>query len=210
MPNEDMIAYWNEVAGPRWVEQRPRLDAFMAPLTQVLVERIGFRPGQSVVDIGCGAGSLCLEAKQRIGQSGHVTGVDVSLPLVTEAKRRSLEAGVDISFIHGDAQTVKLPRADAVISRFGVMFFEDRQAGFENLRRALKPQGRLVFLCWQAPEENAWFWLPNRALEGLVELEPPLPSAPGPFALEDAAELEGLLRAAHYDEIHFEKCQALY
>ena len=92
--NADQVAYWNEVAGPKWVTNQARLDRFMAPLTAFLVDAIATRPGESALDVGCGCGDLALTLAARVGAAGRVLGVDVSEPMLAQARARTVEANL--------------------------------------------------------------------------------------------------------------------
>lgn len=100
--------------------------------------------------MGCGNGALILAVAPRRRPDGHVVGLDLSQPMLAEAHRRSEAAGLrNTTFEHGDAQIHPLPDGgfDALMSRFGVMFFADPAAAFANLTRSLRPGGRLVVAC---------------------------------------------------------------
>ncbi|HKP78370.1 MAG TPA: class I SAM-dependent methyltransferase, partial [Phenylobacterium sp.] len=130
-------------------------------------------------------------------------GVDISRPLLEIARRRS-EGRSDVSFLEADAQTHAFEPAsfDAVFSRFGVMFFADPAAAFANIRRALKPGGRLAFVCWRTPAENPIMSLPMQAALAHVEAPPPPdPGAPGPFAFAESERLRAILDAGGFSGI---------
>jgi len=124
------------------------------------------------------------------------------------ARARERAAGLpQVSFLQADAQTAELPRAhfDAVFSRFGVMFFESPVDAFRNLRGALRPGGRLAFVCWRPPQENPWITLPMAAVAPLLELPPPPPAgAPGMFAFADGQRVASLLKEAGFERVKVE------
>lgn len=204
-PNAEQIRYWNEVAGPRWVSQNERLDHMIGALGTAAIERAAPAPGERVIDVGCGCGSTSLEIARRAGTAGSVLGVDISAPMLGVARERASAANV--RFETADAQTHAFPAAsfDLVFSRFGVMFFADPTAAFRNLRGALRPSGRIVFLCWQALARNPWMTVPLAALASVVPLPPPPPpDAPGPFSFGDPERVRGILSSAGFGEIAFE------
>ena len=136
----------------------------LAPLGEAAIARLHPDPGEHVLDIGCGTGTTTLELARLVGNSGQVTGVDVSAPMLDEARRRAADAGLaNVSFVVADAGVHQFePRHfDAAFSRMGIMFFAEAAAGFTNLRRALRPGGRLTFVCWRSPEENSWVTEPG-------------------------------------------------
>lgn len=154
MANEQQIERWNGEAATRWLAQRSRHAAVRDRLVRHLLECV--RPGDRVLDVGCGCGELTARLP-----GAEVVGLDASEPLLAVARR---ETGVRL--LHGDAQTVDLPSEhfDTVVSSFGVMFFDDPVAAFRNLGAALRPGGRLAFLCWQNALDNEVFSVPLRAL----------------------------------------------
>ncbi len=207
--NDEQIVYWNEKAGPKWVAMQERLDAQLEPFTQAMLDRAKLWPGEHVLDIGCGCGASTLDAVSRIQPEGLAVGVDISRPMLDRARERASANKIDdVEFIEADAQTLAFAPGefDAAISRFGVMFFVDPVAAFANIRRALKPGGRLCFICWRPMIENPWMTIPMRAAAQHLELPvPPDPTAPGPFAFGDAERLRAILNTAGYDDVLVEK-----
>ena len=202
-PNAQQITYWNEAAGPTWADLQGPLDRQLAPLGRAAMAALAPRPGERVLDIGCGAGGTSLQLAQAVAPGGDVTGVDISRPLLEVARQRA--SGIPgLSFVEADAQTYPFETAgfDAVFSRFGVMFFADPVAAFANIRRALKPGGRLAFVCWRAPAENPIMTLPMAAaLAHLPPPAPPEPGAPGPFAFADPERVRTILGTAGFTDI---------
>jgi SAM-dependent methyltransferase len=125
--------------------------------------------------------------------------------MLARARERALAAGLaHASFVDADAQTYAFEpaRADAVFSRFGVMFFHDPVAAFANLRGALRPGGRAGLLCWQAFERNPWMALPAAAAARHVPMPPrPSPGAPGPFGLADPTHVRAVLEGAGFADV---------
>jgi SAM-dependent methyltransferase len=207
-PNAEQIRYWNETSGPKWVARQSALDQQLAPLGGIVADRLGLAPGERVLDVGCGCGESTLELARRVGPDGRVVGVDVSATMLARAGERVAEARLgNVALLQGDAQEHPFDAAafDVVYSRFGVMFFADPVAAFANLRRALRPGGRLGFVCWQALGVNPWMTVPLQAIIGLVPLPPPPPpGAPGPFAVADRERVVGLLEAAGFTDVGLE------
>ncbi len=204
MNNEDQIEYWNGPGGQKWVEEAQRLDAMLAGFADKVIAAADLKQGEQAMDIGCGAGSLTLLAAD---QTGAALGVDVSKPLIGLARQRASDAGSPAQFEIADASAYRAPaKADAVISRFGVMFFEDPSAAFANVGHSTAPGGRLAFMCWQALPANDWAFAPLQAALPFLK-EPPAPAdptAPGPFAFQDKDRVAGLLSDAGWTNIQIE------
>lgn len=208
--NAEQSEYWNEQAGPKWVDMQDFLDGQLGPLGLAAMERLGSLEGALVADIGCGCGSTSLELAGRVGP-GSVYGFDLSSPMLTRARERAAAGGVENAhFLQADAQTHRFEtRVDAVFSRFGVMFFADPAAAFSNLRSAMKPDGKLAFVCWRELRENEWMMIPlMAALEHLPPPELPAPDAPGPFSFADDGRLRGILDAAGFKQVEIDRHDA--
>lgn len=205
--NADQVAYWNAQAGETWATHQERLDRQIETLGAVAMAALAPRPGEGAIDIGCGCGQTTLALAGAVGPGGFVTGVDISRPMLAVARRRAASAA-NAAFLEADAQTHPFPpgAADAIFSRFGVMFFEDPSAAFANIRAALKPGGRLGFVCWRPFPLNEWMLVPLQAALALVPAPPPPPDpfAPGPFAFADADRVRGILEGAGFSEIAIE------
>ena len=211
--NADQIEYWNGEVGRRWVRRRATLDRAFAPLTAALLERAAPRPGERVLDVGCGCGTTALALAERVGAGGHVLAVDVSRPMLDHARARAAADGgtrAPVEWLEADAAARGFgPPVDLLVSRFGVMFFDDPAAAFANLRRALRPGGRLAMLCWRAREENPWVAVALAAVLRVVPPpEPAPPEAPGPFAFADAGRVERVLAGAGFGGIASERRDA--
>ncbi|MEH3061597.1 MAG: class I SAM-dependent methyltransferase [Methylobacterium radiotolerans] len=203
--------YWNGEVGTRWARNQAVLDAMFVPLTEALFARAGLAPGETVLDIGCGAGATTLEAARRVGPAGSVTGADISAPLLAVGRERAeaeAPGSASLRFVAADVETADLGRFDHVVSRFGVMFFADSARAFANVRRMLRPGGRMTFLCWRPLAENLWVGVPRDAVLPLLPEvpPPPQPDTPGPFRFADADPLVALLRSAGFDAV---TCDAL-
>jgi SAM-dependent methyltransferase len=200
--NADQIAYWNAVAGETWASLQDHLDRQLEPLGVRARQALAPRPGERILDIGCGSGQTTLDLAEAVTPGGTVLGVDISRPMLDLARRRA--AGVaGVSFQEADAQTFAFEPAsfDAAFSRFGVMFFADPVAAFRNIAGALKPGGRLAFVCWRTPQENVFMTLPMAAAASVLpppDASPPPPSAQGPFAFADAAHVRDILGKAGF------------
>lgn len=208
MSNAEARAYWSEQGGPRWVRQRDHHDAVLAPLLEALLDAADPHPGELVLDIGCGSGTSTITAAEAVAPDGRVVGIDFSPVLLDDLRRRldDLRAGgreLPVDVLLADAQTDLLPGpADLVISRFGVMFFDDPTSAWRNLREATGDEGRLAFVCWQAPELNTWVSVPGAAAVAVApDTVMPPADAPGPFGLADADRTAAMLTAAGWRDV---------
>jgi SAM-dependent methyltransferase len=200
--NADQIEYWNGPPGEKWVKNQQVMDASLASATAGLLSLAAIKPGERILDIGCGSGQISLLAADAAGAAGQVTGVDISRPLLALARQRA-EGRANIGFIEADAATQPfVPEHDLLISRFGVMFFDDPPRAFANLRKAAKRGGRLAFVCWRPVAENEYAAMPFAIAKPLMPPLPPAdPHAPGPFALADADRLRVILAGAGFCDI---------
>jgi SAM-dependent methyltransferase len=193
---------WNGDSGDRWAANLARLDLMLEDFGNAAIAAADARPGDHVVDIGCGSGTSTFVLAKQVGPGGHVLGVDISEQLV-EIARAAAPAGAPVEFRCADAATASLPGGafDLLFSRFGVMFFDDPVAAFGRMRGALKPGGRLVFVCWRSAQENDWVRLPMAAIRDIVQPAPADPNAPGPFAFGDRDRLADILAVAGFAAI---------
>ena len=203
--NAAQIDYWNATAGQTWARYQAQLDRQIEPLGLEALRSLGARPGERVLDVGCGCGQTTLELAERVGAVGAVTGIDISSPMLAIAGARTVPVGAaQPQFIECDAQTADLGRGryDAVFSRFGVMFFSDPVAAFANLRKALTANGRLTFVCWRPFSENLWMRTPMEAAQPYLPPSPPMdPTDPGPFAFADPGRVRSILSEAGFSDV---------
>jgi ubiquinone/menaquinone biosynthesis C-methylase UbiE len=164
---------------------------------------VGVRPGDHVLDIGCGAGQSTRDAA-RVAAPGRVLGIDISAQLLERARQRTAAEGLDnVTYELGDAQVHPFApeQYDLAISRFGTMFFADPVAAFSNIARALRPGARVVLLVWQSHERNEWAAAIDTALSGPAG--PPTAKADDAFSLGDPATTTRILDRAGFRTIHF-------
>ncbi|MDN3243056.1 class I SAM-dependent methyltransferase [Glycomyces tritici] len=204
MVNESMRQNWSEGASG-WVANEAVFDAVFAPVTAAIIARAAPASGHRVLDVGCGSGTLLAECA---AAGAAVVGVDIAEGMAAAARRRVPEATVLVA----DAQTTDLLDAapgapfDRIVSRFGVMFFEDPVAAFANLRSAAAPGGRLVFACWRSEAENPIFRTGTTVLMDRLdpEPEPSDPGAPGPTAFADRDRLDAVLAGSGWDPVRID------
>jgi len=205
--NEQQIEYWNGRAGRRWAAQQERIDWNLAEITEAVIPFARAKPGEHILDIGCGCGTATLMLARAVRPNGSVAGVDISAPMLAVARARAHSGQADIPFIEADASVYDFqPTFDLVFSRFGVMFFADPFAAFANIHKAVAPKGRLAFVCWRSMPDNMWAAAPFAAAKHLLPpQEAPDPYAPGPFAFADGARLTDILSRAGFHDVALTK-----
>lgn len=194
--DNEQAKLWNGPAGRAWVEAQAVLDQMFKPFEDMLAEAASAVAGGRVLDIGCGTGCTTIAAARRLGPGGSSTGVDISEPMIATARTRAERDGIAASFICADAQTCILEPAsfDMIISRFGVMFFDDPVLAFAHLRRAARDGAELRFAAWRSAAENPFMTTAERAAAPLLpNLPPRRPGAPGQFAFADQARVARIL-----------------
>jgi len=204
--NAREIAYWNGPGGERWVSHQRMQDALLAEVAGLLLERAAPRAGESVLDIGCGAGTTSLALARQVAPAGRVLGVDVSAPLLERARQQA-SADLPVEFALADATVYPFaPRAaDLLFSRFGVMFFADPARSFANMRGGLRAGARAVFACWRPPRDNPWLMLPLQAAYRHVPRLPEAgPEDPGLFSFASEPRVRGILERAGFGAIALE------
>lgn len=206
---EDPEGYWNDEAADKWVRAQGAVDRMVRPITAFLLEAAAAKPGERVLDVGCGCGTTTLAFSDAVGEQGRVVGLDISRPMLAEAKRRG-QGRANLSFVDGDAGAYAFSGEgyDLLTSRFGVMFFPEPQAAFANLRGGLKPGGRVAMACWQGPKKNPWI---SFMMGAFPEVDPPLPGpddGPGPFSLSNREQTVSLLEGAGFSDVRLEGFEA--
>jgi SAM-dependent methyltransferase len=206
--NTEMQRHWNEVAGPRWVARAGAQEARNAEVAEILLEAAQPGPGDRVLDVGCGTGPTVMPCAAAVAPGGHVTGIDISEPMLAQARKNVAAAGLaNVSLVLADAQVHRFPpdSFDLVISRFGVMFFADPVAAFTNLQAGLRAGGRLCMAVWSTIENNAHWRIPfGIAVRHLGAPAPVAPHQPGPMAFRDPDYLRGILEKAGFADIDIE------
>lgn len=202
--NQQEIEFWNGGGAERWVAFQERIDPCIRPFGEAALATLAeLRPlaGARVIDVGCGCGDTSLALAERVGRSGSVIGVDVSAPMLARARERG--AGLpNLRFAVGDASAIDVGPADALYSRFGMMFFADPVAAFTHLRRQLVPGAPIAFACWKALAENPWAGVPLRTVAEVVGAPPPPPpDEPGPFAFAAEARVREILERAGFSAV---------
>ncbi|HEX6238508.1 MAG TPA: methyltransferase domain-containing protein [Acidimicrobiales bacterium] len=207
-PNAEEIRWWAQVEGPHYVAEAERYDDLLSEFSDVLFEAADLQPGERVLDVGCGNGGTTIEASARVRPGGAVVGVDVSPPMLALARERARSTGVtEAEFVQADAQVhaFEQPGFDKVISRNGLMFFEDPEAAFANLADALRPGGRIAFVAPEGPDRSEWIMAAGVAAAPYIGIPPGLgPNTPGPYGLADPDRTRAILEKAGFTDIRIE------
>lgn len=198
---------WEGERVERWLAQAGRLERQLAPVNEVLIAAADLQVGERVLDVGCGHGPSTRRAAGVIGPNGRVTGIDVAEAMIEAA--RSIEVSdqaAAIDWVVGDVTDWTSPYLhDVVLSRFGVMFFDDPDAAFRSLAAATTPGGRLCVAVWARRDEVPLFEVPFQAAAATLDrlgvaFEPP-PVDGGPFSLSDRTAVEALLAGAGWTSV---------
>ncbi len=200
----DQTALWNGPAGNAWVESQELIGQVLKPFEDLLVDAIAPETMTRLLDVGCGTGSTTRALARRLGPNSRSTGVDISEPMIAAARACAARDGLSVTFLLADAQTHAFEPAsfDTIVSRFGVMFFDDPVQAFANLRRAAAEGSRLLFVAWRSAAENPFMTLAERVAAPLL---PNLPvrrtNEPGQFAFGDGDRVRRILKASGWSEI---------
>ena len=210
MSNADQEEFWSGAAGAAWVAQQDAMDAALEPVLNAVLDAAALKPRQRVLDIGCGAGASTLQAAHQVGPDGSVLGADISQTLVSHAETRLADVP-HASVITADAATVALPGPfDEMISRFGVMFFDDTAAAFRNIAASLAPGAQLTMAAWADARQNPYFMAPAAAARQVLgDLPKGDRRLPGPFAFEEADRVRAMLSEAGLSDIAFDTQQMM-
>ena len=209
-PNRAQRDYWATEGALQYRDYGDINEALFAPFGQVMLDAARLKPGDRVLDVGCGHGASTLNAAERVAPAGRVVGIDISAAMLEPARQLVAAAGVDnIELQQADAQVHAFEPTsfDAVISQFGTMFFEDPGVAFGNLARALRPGGRLVFVCWRDPLQSEWVAVAlGAAVAALGQIPDLAPTdAPGPFALANGDRLAQLIVGGGFRDVTLER-----
>ena len=201
---DEQAALWNGVAGRAWVDAQQALDRLFTPFEDLLVTAVTAASARAVLDVGCGTGATTLAVARRFRGNGRCVGVDISAPMLELARVRAEAEHLPAQFIHADAERYAFEPAvfDAVISRFGVMFFERPVDAFANIRHAAQPDATLCLIAWRSAADNPFMTTAERAAAPLLpNLPPRKPDAPGQFAFADRDRVRTILQNSGWREI---------
>ncbi|MGJ7613836.1 MULTISPECIES: class I SAM-dependent methyltransferase [unclassified Variovorax] len=198
---------WNGPSGHTWVDMQATLDHLFQPFEDLLVEAVADAGAHHVLDVGCGTGATTLAISRSArsqGAEGRSTGIDISQPMIATARSRAERQGTQsTSFVCADVQAHAFEAGafDMLVSRFGVMFFDDPVRAFSNLRRAATDHASLKFIAWRSAAENPFMTTAERAAAPLLDLPARQPGAPGQFAFAERQHVLGILQQSGWQDI---------
>jgi SAM-dependent methyltransferase len=202
--DSEQAKLWNGRSGRAWVDLQEALDGLFEPFEHLLVDAVVAASARQVLDIGCGTGATTLAVARRIGPKGGCVGLDISEPMLGTARGRAERERVSTTFICADAQTYAFEPAtfDMIVSRFGVMFFDNPVRAFANLRHATRENGELRFIAWRSEADNPFMTTAERAAAPLLpNLPPRRPDVPGQFAFADPERVRRILDDAGWSGV---------
>ena len=206
------VQFWNEVLAPKFIRFKHILVGGLSRHSEAVFPALPVRPGDRVLDVGCGFGDTAIRLAERVGPEGSVVGIDCCDAFLDYAREEVAARGLkNVSFMRGDAE-IALPAEnfDFVFARFGTMFFANPVAGLRNMRKALRPGGRMVHIVWRRRADNPWLSMAKDVVLGFL----PEPGAdaqtcgPGPFSMADEQTVTAMMRAAGYENIEFRRVDA--
>jgi len=209
--NREATEAWSGPLFDRFVQYRELVADGLGAHGEAAIAAHPPRPGDRVLDLGCGFGDTTQRLAGLIGPEGEALGVDVSEPFIELALREAAEAGCEnVDFTVGDVQVAELPGPfDYAFSRMGIMFFANPVQALRNVRSALVPGGRLCAVVWRRKLDNGWMNRAELVVDGYLEHpeESDEPTCgPGPFSMADADTVSEQLTIAGFEQICFQRC----
>jgi SAM-dependent methyltransferase len=204
---DEQATLWNGPAGRAWVETQALLDHLFRPFEALLVDAVSARTPGQVLDVGCGTGSTTLAVARQLGADGCATGIDISEPMIAAARARADREGTPARFVCANAQAYAFHPAslDLIVSRFGVMFFDDPVQAFANLRDAARSDAELRLIAWRSAAENPFMTTAERAAAPVLpELPTRRPDGPGQFAFANRDRVRSILDESGWAGIEIE------
>lgn len=194
---------WAAARGEKWRAQLSGMETMLTPVDEPLIRALRLDAPWRIADIGCGGGGTSLEIQRRAPAGSVVHGFDISPALIETARARKRSDERTIAFARKDVATASAPEElyDRLVSRFGIMFYDDPPAAFANLARWLAPGGRFAFAVWGRPAENPWMSSLREVAAEVIDVPPPDPEAPGPFRYAGADKLLTLLDRAGFADL---------
>ena len=209
--NDEQFEFWNEGIGQWWVDEDESMNERLSILTEELFLKSNIKKDDKVLDIGCGGGQTTFEVSEMVGENGYVLGADISKILLDLAKSKYANTK-NLEFKLCDVQNYEFRENsfNKVISRFGVMFFENPIEAFKNIYDSLQEGGSLNFVCWTNVMENEFFTDPtNIIIRHLNKDFPEITRSPGPLAFSEEKYINEILSNSGFKNIKVEKVYSL-
>jgi len=210
--DSEFVQFWNEVLAPKFIRFRHVLVDGLTRHSEAVFPHLPVRRGDRVLDVGCGFGDTAMKLARLVGPDGEVVGIDCCDAFLAAAEADLAHSRQsNVSFMRGDAE-IALPEGafDFVFSRFGTMFFANPVAGLRNMRRALRPGGRMSHIVWRDPVDNPWLSMAKDIV--LQYLPAPGENArtcgPGPFSMADEPTVRKMMEIAGYTDLTFQRVDA--
>jgi len=207
MAEGQTAAGWDAERSRIWLSNLADCEAPLVPVSAAIFEVANLRAGEQVLDVGWGAGALTVEAARRVGPQGRVVGLDISPEMIEAARRRWTESNLEWLVVDAGEADLSPEAFDAIISRFGVMFFAHPEAAFRRLRMACRTGGRLVTAAWAHRDEVPYFAVPYEILTSVLDRHhasyTPVSAVEGPYSLGNEEQTTRSLQAAGWDQIQF-------
>jgi ubiquinone/menaquinone biosynthesis C-methylase UbiE len=210
--SNEFVDFWNDILVPKFTKYRHILVGGLSHHSANIFPKLEVRPGDTVVDVGCGFGDTAIQLAERVGPEGSVLGIDCCDAFLEFGRADAKAQGINnVSFVESDVQSYPFePVHDFCFSRFGTQFFENPVAGLRSMRTSLKPGGIMTMVVWRTIDDNPWLGMPKQVV--LKHLPPPGDDArtcgPGPFSMANQEMVTKQLEIAGYDDIQFERIDA--
>jgi ubiquinone/menaquinone biosynthesis C-methylase UbiE len=210
--NDIVVEAWNTVLFGKFERFKHLLVAGLSGHSNELLARGLYRRGERVLDVGCGFGDCTIAIARQVGPDGEAIGVDCAENFVRAGEREAAAAGVaNARFFVGDVQEDHLRGPyDQAFARFGTMFFMSPVPALRNIRKNLKPGGRLAQIVWRKREDNPWLHDAELRVREIVPVVSPeetnqVHCGPGPFSMSGPDMVSSMMKAAGYAGIGFER-----
>jgi len=211
-PQNEFVDFWNEILVPKFIRFKHVLVDGLTHHSRQVFPTLEVKPGDKVVDVGCGFGDTAIELAKTVGPTGSVLGLDCCDAFLQFGREDARAQGIDnVRFVEADVQSYPFaPEHDFCFSRFGTQFFENPVVALRNMRQSLRPGGTVTMIVWRTIDDNPWLGLPKQIVAEY--LPPPGEDArtcgPGPFSMADPEQVRLQLKGAGYEDVDFERIDA--
>jgi len=208
----EFVDFWNEILVPKFIRFKHVLVDGLTHHSRQVFPTLEVKPGDKVVDVGCGFGDTAIELAKTVGPTGSVLGLDCCDAFLQFGREDARAQGIgNVRFVEADVQSHAFaPEHDFCFSRFGTQFFENPVVALRNMRQSLRPGGTMTMIVWRTIDDNPWLGLPKQIVAEY--LPPPGEDArtcgPGPFSMADPEQVRLQLKGAGYDDVDFERIDA--